>query len=307
MSTAETETSPAAAARLLREHCPQWADLPLSHIVSSGMDNAMYRVGADLVLRMPQTPHAAERFATELEWLPVVAGRLAVRVPRVRYAGAPTDALSSGWAVLDWIRGEDAWTARRIDRAGLADDLASVVAALRSADVADDGLTLPVGARGGPLAPRDERITEAIAGVGHLVDADLLVGIWRRALAVPGHAGAPVLLHADLIPGNLVVDAGRLVGVIDWGTISSGDPACDITPAWWVLDRTSRGRFRAVLDADDATWARAAGWAVAQAALAARYYLPIGHALGRVALRALRELVTDPVIGGRPGAADSHA
>jgi aminoglycoside phosphotransferase (APT) family kinase protein len=300
-----SDTSPTAARRLLREHCPQWADLPLTRIVSSGMDNAIYRLGPDLVLRLPQTPHAAERFAAELGWLPVVARRLRVRVPRVRYAGAPSAGLSSGWAVLDWIDGDDAWTSAEVDGAGLAEDLAAVVAALRSADVRADGLDPPVGARGGPLAPREERISEAIADVGHLVDATVALRIWRRALAAAPHPGPPVLLHADLIPGNLVIEGGRLAGVIDWGTISSGDPSCDLTPAWWVLDGVSRAHFRAALGDDDDAWQRAAGWALAQAALATRHYLPVGHALGEVGLRALRELVADPAVGGTAPTADS--
>jgi len=303
--TAEVDVEPSAAAALLAEHCPQWAGLPLTPVVSSGMDNAMYRLGDDLVLRLPRTARSADRFARELRWLPVLARRLPVRVPHVRYAAAPSAAHPAGWSVLDWIDGQDAWTAPPPDEMLMAEDLADLVLALRAIEVPSAAEPPPPGTRGGPLAPRVPTVLAAVEAVGHLVDADLIRSIWQRAVLAPRHEGPPVLLHADLIPGNLLLDHGRLSAVIDWGAIADGDPAADLTPAWWVLGAAAREHLRHLLGADDATWQRAAGWAIAQAVLATRYYLPVGHALGDVALRALRALVSDPVIGGRPGAADS--
>jgi aminoglycoside phosphotransferase (APT) family kinase protein len=41
-----------------------------------------------------------------------------------------------------------------------------------------------------------------------------------------------------------------------------GDPACDLTIAWTFFSGQSRRAFREHLPLDDATWARARGWAL---------------------------------------------
>jgi aminoglycoside phosphotransferase (APT) family kinase protein len=40
--------------------------------------------------------------------------------------------------------------------------------------------------------------------------------------------------------GNLLVIAGRLCGVIEFGQFCLGDPACELAPAWTLLDAASR-------------------------------------------------------------------
>jgi aminoglycoside phosphotransferase (APT) family kinase protein len=59
-----------------------------------------------------------------------------------------------------------------------------------------------------------------------------------------------------------LVREGRLRAVIDFGCSAVGDPACDLTIAWTFFSGASREAFRAALPADDATWARARGWAL---------------------------------------------
>ena len=63
-------------------------------------------------------------------------------------------------------------------------------------------------------------------------------------------------LHADLMPGNLLVSGGRLTAVIDFGCLGTGDPACDLFPAWNLLPPGARDVFRAALDVDDNAWIR---------------------------------------------------
>ena len=65
---------------------------------------------------------------------------------------------------------------------------------------------------------------------------------------------------------------GRITGVIDWGAIGVGDPACDLMVAWKLHSLAARDAFRVGLPTDDATWERARGWAVSQAVAALAYY-----------------------------------
>ena len=153
-----------------------------------------------------------------------------------------------------------------IDAIQAARDLAALVAALQCVS--------PVGAprgRGIPLAERDREIRHWMARF----DGDAAVTAeWERALAAPPWAGPPVWHHGDLDVRNWLVRDGRISGVIDWGEMGVGDPACDVMVAWKLHSSAARDAFREALPTDDATWERARGWALSQAVAALAYYTP---------------------------------
>src|SRR5207248_5957682 len=84
----------------------------------------------------------------------------------------------------------------------------------------------------------------------------------QTALAAPAWNDAPVWVHADLYPVNLLARHGRLAAVIDFGGLGIGDPAIDMLSAWAWLTAQARDLFRAGVNADDATWERGRGWAL---------------------------------------------
>jgi aminoglycoside phosphotransferase (APT) family kinase protein len=86
--------------------------------------------------------------------------------------------------------------------------------------------------------------------------------------------GPPVWHHGDLDVRNWLVRDGQVSGVIDWGTMGVGDPACDVMVAWKLHSREARDAFRAALPKDAATWERARGWVLSQAVAALAYYTP---------------------------------
>jgi aminoglycoside phosphotransferase (APT) family kinase protein len=63
-------------------------------------------------------------------------------------------------------------------------------------------------------------------------------------------------------------------GVIDWGMMGVGGPACDVMVAWKLHSLVARDAFRAAPPTDDATWERARGWVISQAVAALAYYTP---------------------------------
>ncbi|NHA67780.1 phosphotransferase [Phycicoccus flavus] len=296
----EADTGEDVVRSLVRSAGPAWAGLPLRPLSTSGTDHAMYRLGDDLVVRLPRTAGAAESLVGELGQLEVVARVVPVPVPVVVHRGEPDGAYPYPWAVLTWLDGEDAWAAR--DRLGgaadlaLAEDLAAVVTALRAAS--PTGLVRRgSGRRGGPLAGVLDRAHRWLAGEsGPLpawVDTDR---VRRRLDRCAGAADADVAYvptHGDLIPGNLLVRDGRLTAVIDWGYLTAADPALDVVPAWAVLDGPARRRYRSLLDVDDATWARAWANGVEQALGGIAYYTPRGHPLADVMSRTLRRHLED--------------
>ena len=129
-----------------------------------------------------------------------------------------------------------------------------------------------------------------------MIDVAAATQAWEDALRAPDWTGAPVWIHADLAPGNLLTAAGRLSAVIDFGALGVGDPACDLIPAWNLLPAAVRSDFRAALGVDDATWARGRGWALSIALIQLPYY----HRTNPVLAENSRHLIAE-VLAERDG------
>ena len=147
--------------------------------------------------------------------------------------------------------------------------------------------------RGVPLVARDHTFRASLARCEGLLDVELVRSVWEDALAAPDWNGPPVWLHADLIPGNLLLRDGRLVGVLDFGAMATGDPAYDVTPAWHVLDRDNRAAFRHIVEADEATWRRARGLVVSGSVIALPYYLKSNPSMVATARRGIGEVLAE--------------
>ena len=148
----EPDTGPGIARTLLRQQVPDLAGLLLAPLSNTGSDNTLYRLGTELVLRLPRFPDAARRLGVELDWLPRLRMLPAV-IPEVVHAGTSHELYPFRWAVLRWLDGTDAWDARHQDGwfgPDLGHDLAAVVKCLRRTAVADAPVREP-GERGGPL------------------------------------------------------------------------------------------------------------------------------------------------------------
>ncbi|MFT4167058.1 MAG: aminoglycoside phosphotransferase family protein [Microlunatus sp.] len=287
----EPDTSPQVVQTLLSEQAPELCELPLEALNNTGSDNALYRLGTDLVVRLPRRPGAARSIEVELAWLPRLSG-LPVAVPRVRHAGEPTGHYPYRWAVLHWLGGADAWEARHQDWFGpaLGHDLAAVVRELRRLPVMDAPVRQP-GQRGGPLGALDDQVRWWLDHADGLVDARAVRRLWEQCLEGAEDAVQPSLVHGDLIPGNLLVADGRLAAVLDWGGLGAGDPALDLIPAWDVLDPAGAAAFGADLEVDEASWLRARGFSLEQAIGGVVYYTPRRHPLGDVMQRTLDRLL----------------
>lgn len=258
--SADIHTSESIVRTLLRNaHLPYAEDT--LELATFGWDNDIWRIGSARTVRLPRREVAARLIETEQRVLPGIAARLAVvgvTVPAPEYAGAPSDSYPWPWSVVPWIEGDAALHSPRGDRTGWAAHLARGLDALH---VPADGDAPQNPFRGVPLVERDVAITARFAGL----DIDPRVErAWRDAVATPAWSGAPVWIHGDVHPGNLVVRHQDLAAIIDFGDVSSGDPAYDLAAAWIVFDQAGRDVFTSALPrVDDDTWRRARGWAAA--------------------------------------------
>ena len=254
---AEVDIDERLVRELLRQQHPDLAGLEL-RMVANGWDNAILRLGEDLVVRLPRREVAAILVENEQRWLPEVAERVSTDVPAPIRVGVPDALFRWHWSVAPWFEGQLASTADPAALRTVAPELAEFLRELQVPAPSDAPFN-PV--RGIPLAVRAATVDARLAS--GLVDrADELAEVWHDALTAPVWTGGPVWLHGDLHAANILVRGDRLAAVIDFGDICSGDPATDLATAWLTFDEVGRERFREALDYDDATWRRAAGWAV---------------------------------------------
>jgi aminoglycoside phosphotransferase (APT) family kinase protein len=265
MHADELELDEALVRRLLADQFPQWAGLRIRRIEPAGTVNAIFRLGADLSVRLARRNGPTDSSSKELEWLPRIAPMLPLAVPVPVGQGRPSADYPWFWEIHTWVDGATV-PVDEIDPIQAAGDLAALVAALQQ--IPADGA--PPG-RGTPLARRDPEFRHWLARF----DGDPRVAReWCRALAAPAWEGPPVWHHGDLDVRNWLVRDGRISGVIDWGSMGVGDPACDVMVAWKLHSPVARDAFREALPTDDATWERARGWALSQAVAALAYYTP---------------------------------
>ena len=249
--------------RLIAAQFPEWATLQLRRVEPSGTDNAIFRLGEDLSVRLARREGPTQPGGKELTWLPLLAPLLPLEIPAPVAQGRPTDEYPWYWEVHTWVAGETI-PVEQVDAILAARDLAALVAALQRMD--------PAGAprgRGIPLAERDPEIRYWLERFDRAED---VTAEWERALAATPWEGPPVWHHGDLDVRNWLVRDGRVSGVIDWGAMGVGDPACDVMVSWKLHSAEARDAFREALPTDDATWDRARGWALSQAVAILAYY-----------------------------------
>ncbi|HEY3506324.1 MAG TPA: aminoglycoside phosphotransferase family protein [Actinocatenispora sp.] len=286
----QVDVSDEVVAALVATQFPQWRALPVRRIGSHGTVNALYRLGTELVLRFPLRPDDGAELRAERDRARLLAPHLPLPVPETVEIGAPGPGYPGVWSVCRWLSGESADRRPVVDVARLAGDLAGFVTALRRVDTG--GRAAPTSGRGAALSSDDAGVRSALAASTELVDTGRLARIWADCLAAePYRTG--VWLHADLMPGNLLLRDDRLVAVLDLGTVRVGDPAVDLMPAWNILDGAARDAFRRAVGADDAAWRRGRGWALAQAIIALPYYVHTNPVMADTARRTLAAILAE--------------
>lgn len=293
MHTDEVATDAAIVRRLLAEQFPHWAELPLRPVPSAGTDNAIYRLGDEMSVRLPRIHWAVGQVAKEREWLPKLAPHLPLMLPVQLAVGAPAEGYPYQWAVYEWLPGQNAQLGQLADPEQAARDLADFIRALQRIDTSGGPHAAEHNLRGVPLHTRDAATRQALAELHGMFDAAQSIAVWEQALRAPEWDRAPVWFHGDLLPGNLLFQEGRLHAVIDWSGLGVGDPAPDLMSAWHLFSGQSRAAFRHALGVDDATWARGRGHALSQAVIFIPYYLatnPVGVAQAR---RAVEQILAE--------------
>src|ERR1700689_3154690 len=302
MPAADVEVSAGLVRRLLADQHPDLARLPVAFL-ANGWDNELYRVGDRLVARLPRRALSAEIIKNEQRWLPGLAPRLPLPIPYPERTGVPACGYPYSWGVVPYLPGVPAAEASSFDPAGAAAVVGGFLGALHVPAPAEAPANpfrgVPLADRAGNFAVNLALLTGQAdqAGQDH-VDRDAVLRVWGAGLAAPSYDGPPVWLHGDLHPANVLVNDGQVSGVIDFGDLTAGDPASDLSVAWMLLPLRCHASFWSAYQAaggraDDALRARARGWALNFAImfLAHSQDNPVLRKVGR---RTLRTVLEDP-------------
>ncbi len=263
MPAAEVDISVDLVRALIASQVPELAGLPVEPL-AFGWDNALFLVGDSLVARLPRRLAGVALVESEQRWLPELAPRLPLPIPAPVHCGVPGDGYPWPWSICPYVPGISV-----LDLFERGDALADPVAEAERLGAFLHALHQPAPAdapansyRGVPLAERDERLRAQVGELGASIDGPRLLERWDAALELPPWTGAPVWLHGDVHPGNVIATDGRIVGVVDFGDITSGDPAVDLAGGWMFFAPPARAAFRRAARADDRTWATARAWAL---------------------------------------------
>lgn len=244
---------------LLRHQHPDLAHLAVTP-VDAGWDNAMFRLGDGLSVRLPRRQMAAPLIEYEQTWLPQIAGQLPIVVPAPCRVGTPDLDYPWRWSILPWIEGNSADLSP--PHPAEAKRLGQFLCALHTPAPPNAPINpfrgVPLGQRAEAIAERFQRLKTKTDLISPAIQAH-----WEAALAAPIDT-PPTWIHGDLHPRNILVENDLLTGIIDWGDITAGDRATDLAAVWMLFDDRN-AQLEAIATygpISEATRQRALGWAI---------------------------------------------
>ncbi len=290
----ELEINEGLVYSLIKNQCPEWANLPLERITSSGTDNALFRLGSEHIVRLPrvewETGSVDKSINKEYEWLPKIAPFLQVPISLPVFKGSPNHSYPHSWLVAKWNEGHPVNFEKDNEHELLAKDLACFLNELH-------GIILPNGPtsrRGVPLKKVDTETRMAISQLQEEVSIERTMFLWNQLLNVLPWNKGPVWVHGDFLPGNILVQNYRLSAVIDFSDVGIGDPACDLIISWALLNPQSRKTFKDNLNnIDEDTWERGRGWALSIALIMLPYYKNTNSVLTALARQMIKNVLKE--------------
>ncbi|MCP5369392.1 MAG: phosphotransferase [Rickettsiaceae bacterium] len=252
------------AKKLINSQFPEYAGLTVTEVEQQGHDNRTYRIGDDMLIRMPTAESYALKVPKEQELLPKLAKHLSIAIPAPIKIGKLSEDYPYPFSIYKWLDGSSAnhVTLDEQSLENLAFDLATFLKELQAiTDVEGPSPGQHNWWRGDHVSVYDSGAREQIAKLADIIDGSSALELWERACATKWNK-EPIWIHGDFAVGNILIKYNKLSGVIDFGGTAMGDPACDLVIAWTYLSGKARDVFITEMGLDEDTWLRARAWAL---------------------------------------------
>jgi aminoglycoside phosphotransferase (APT) family kinase protein len=260
------------ARKLIAEQFPQYAGLPIVDVEKQGHDNRTYRLGDDMLVRMPTAQAYGLKVPKEQKLLPQLACHLTILIPVPIKMGKASEEYPYPFSIYKWLTGKSInllmLTRQETEQLALqiALDCARFLKELQAITEVEE---LRPGQhnfwRGDHVCVYDQGARQQISELRGIIDHIRALDLWERACLTRWNK-PPVWIHGDFAIGNLLVHGGKLSAVIDFGGVAVGDPACDLVIAWTYLSGRARDIFiqemNLGMNLDPDTWLRARAWAL---------------------------------------------
>jgi aminoglycoside phosphotransferase (APT) family kinase protein len=256
--------TPDLARKLITEQFSEYAHLPITSVEKQGHDNRTYRLGPDMLIRMPTAESYALKVPKEQSLLPKLVSHLTVSIPVPIKMGAASQGYPYPFSIYKWLEGTSI-NLLVLDNdclEKLAFDLVRFLKELQSIDDVDG----PTPGqhnwwRGDHVSVYDKGAREQISELSTVINEGKAIDLWELACKTKWDK-PPVWIHGDFAIGNMLLKNSKLSSIIDFGGVALGDPACDLVIAWTFLNGKARDIFVQEMDLDEDTWLRAKAWAL---------------------------------------------
>jgi aminoglycoside phosphotransferase (APT) family kinase protein len=279
--------------RLVAAQFPQWRDEPVSALATAGTVNAVFRLGTGKVARLPLRPGAGDLVHREFEAALELLGATRFPTPEPLALGRPGEGYPFAWSISTWVPGTPADELDVTAATGLAADLGEFVRGVRNLPL--HGRRFAGTGRGGNLHVHDAWVAQCLESSEGLLDVESLRSLWARFRRLP-HVAADVVVHGDLIPGNVLVAGGRLAGILDVGGLGPADPALDLIAGWHLFEGPAREEFRRAAGGDELDWVRSQAWAFQQSLGLVPYYATTNPRMSALGRSTLERILADPLV-----------
>ncbi len=305
----ELAISPSLVSALVSSQFPEYAALPIAALSATGSTNRLFRLGEELLIRLPRQPNSGAGISKERKWLPRLRDELPVEVPEIVALGRPAAGYPEPWSITGWLEGDlpSVWQPGDPPdpaRSVLASALAAFIRALQRIEIPEPARSDPGlrAYRGRPLSEHDATFRRAVRHLRKVpdlgLDLDAAEAVWLEALALPraSEVTADRWYHSDLVAENLLLRDGNLAAVLDFGGLAIGDPTIELHGAWELFDPPARALFRDTLEVDDLQWQLGRAWALAIALGALAYYWQTLPGRRRDRLAMARSVLSDATL-----------
>lgn len=250
--------------KIITKQFPEFSNMVIKPVKIQGHDNYTFRLGSEMLIRMPTAAPYALKVPKEQKLLPQLSINLTIPIPTPLKVGSPSEDYPFNFSIYKWLDGQSANTVEIEEEAmkGIAYSLAQFLQELQSIDPSNGPLPgLHNWWRGDHISVYNDQARTQISSLKNIIDGNKALALWERACNTRWN-NSPVWVHGDFASGNILLKNGYLAGIIDFGGLAIGDPACDLVIFWTFLKGKARDIFKQQVLLDEDTWLRARGWAL---------------------------------------------